>query len=93
MATGLPLVGTRVGGLPELIEPDSNGVLVRPRDPRGLADAMLLVLRDPGRAQRYGAESRRRVERGHTLDAMVREYERLFTRLLEAARVPVPPVE
>ncbi len=90
MAAGLPLVGTRVGGLPELIEPDANGSLVRPRDPRGLADAMLPVLRDPEHARRLGAESRRRVERSYTLEAMVRGYEDLFVDLLERAGVKRP---
>jgi glycosyltransferase involved in cell wall biosynthesis len=82
MATGLPLIGTRVGGLPEMIAEGRNGMLVRPRDPRGLADAMLALLRDPDLARRYGEESRRRVEEEFSLERMVRAWEDLFTDLL-----------
>jgi glycosyltransferase involved in cell wall biosynthesis len=90
MASGLPLVGTRVGGVPELIEPEANGFLVRPRDPRGLADALLSLMRDPERARRFGEESRRRVERSYAIETMVRGYEDLFARLLEAAGISAP---
>ncbi|HEX2611709.1 MAG TPA: glycosyltransferase, partial [Gemmatimonadales bacterium] len=47
MAQGVPVVATRVGGLPELLEP-GNGVLVEPRDPTALAAAVARVLDDSG---------------------------------------------
>lgn len=84
MATGLPLVGTEVGGLGEMIRPEENGILVRPRDPRGLADAMLRLLSDRDLAARFGEASRRLVEAEFTLTGMVGAYEELFTRLLAA---------
>lgn len=84
MATGLPLVGTEVGGLGEMIHPEENGILVRPRDPRGLADAMLRILADRELAARFGEASRRLVETEFTLTGMVGAYEALFTRLLAA---------
>jgi len=90
MASGLPLIGTRVGGLPEMIEPERNGLLVRPRDPRGLADALLRVLSDRDLARRWGEASLARVEREFTLRGMVRAYEALFTDLLGRAGVSVP---
>ncbi|NNE43034.1 MAG: glycosyltransferase, partial [Gemmatimonadetes bacterium] len=58
MAAGLPLIGTRVGGLPELVTEGGNGSLVEPRDPRGLADAMERVLGDAALRDRWGAASR-----------------------------------
>lgn len=82
MAAGLPLVGTRVGGLPEMIEDGINGRLVRPRDPQGLAAALRELLTDPARARAMGDASRRRVETEFSRDAMVRAYEDLFTELL-----------
>jgi glycosyltransferase involved in cell wall biosynthesis len=82
MAARLPLVGTRVGGLPEMIDEGRNGFLVRPRDPRGLADALVALLGDPARARRFGEDSRRRVEEDFSRERMVRAYEDLFELLL-----------
>ena len=84
MATGLPLIGTRVGGLPEMIAEERNGLLVEPADPQGLARAMLRVLGDRELARTWGAESRRRVLDEFGVEKMVRSYEDLFVELLEA---------
>jgi glycosyltransferase involved in cell wall biosynthesis len=86
MATGLPLIGTRVGGLPEMIDDGVNGLLVRSRDPRGLADAMLRVLRDAELRRAWGEASRRKVESEFGEDRMIRAYEDLFRELLRARR-------
>jgi glycosyltransferase involved in cell wall biosynthesis len=90
MAAGLPLVGTRVGGLPDLVVPERNGFLVRPGDPRGLADALLALLADPARARRFGEESAHRVREEYSLRRMVEAYDALFERLLARAGVSVP---
>lgn len=60
MAAGLPLVGTAVGGIPELIRPGENGLLCRPADPRDLAEKISLLL--AGDLAAMGARSRRLVE-------------------------------
>ncbi len=92
MAAGLPLVGTRVGGLPEMIEDGRNGRLVRPRDPQGLSEAMREILADPARARRLGEASRRRVIEEFSLPNMISSYEDLFTRLLNrSSAAPSPP--
>ncbi len=46
MAMGVPVVSTRISGIPELIDDGVHGLLVEPRDPRGLADALTKVLQD-----------------------------------------------
>ncbi|MEZ5065230.1 MAG: glycosyltransferase [bacterium] len=89
MASGLPLVATRVGGVPDLIEDGVNGFLTEPRDPRSLADAMLRVLADPAVAARMGDASRRIVTERFHVDRMVRAYEDLFAELLTRKRVPL----
>jgi glycosyltransferase involved in cell wall biosynthesis len=48
MASGLPVVATRVGGLPEVVDHGVTGLLVSPGDPAALAQAILRVWRDPG---------------------------------------------
>jgi glycosyltransferase involved in cell wall biosynthesis len=53
-ACGRPVIATRVGGLPEVVEEGGTGRLVPPRSPRELADAMLALLDDPEGAARMG---------------------------------------
>lgn len=61
MAYGKPVVGTMVGGVPELIEDGVTGLLVAPRDEVSLAEALRALLADPQRAARMGAAGRARV--------------------------------
>jgi glycosyltransferase involved in cell wall biosynthesis len=63
MATGLCVVSTRVGGIPYLIDHETNGLLVPPRDPRAMAAAVLRVLDEPGLAERLSRGARRKAER------------------------------
>lgn len=57
MTHGCPVVATATGGLVELVEDGSNGLLARPADPEDLARAVLEMLRDPERAARLGARA------------------------------------
>jgi glycosyltransferase involved in cell wall biosynthesis len=56
-----PVVGTRVGGIPDLVEHGRNGLLVAPDSTEELAEALVQLLGDPGRAAALGAEARRSV--------------------------------
>lgn len=58
LACGLPVVATRVSGIPEVIEPGRNGVLVPPDDPAALADAVAALLAHPGQAAALGRAGR-----------------------------------
>src|SRR5262249_815838 len=82
MASGLPVVATRVGGNPELVADGNTGLLVPPRDPGALANAMSLLLADPRKAQTFGAAGKHRVETEFSLARMVRETEDLYLRAL-----------
>ena len=73
MATRLPVVGTRVGGTPELVDDRRTGFLVEPGDPPGLADALERLVNDARLRAEYGSAGRRRVETRHTLKSMLRE--------------------
>lgn len=53
-ACGRPVVATRVGGLPDVVEEGRSGMLAPPQDPDGLAQAINAVLRDPERAREMG---------------------------------------
>ncbi len=58
MAAGLPVVASRVGGIPALVEHEVNGLLVPPGDDAALADAITRVLTEPGTAARLSAAAR-----------------------------------
>ena len=58
MAAGVPVAGTRAAGLEEAIVPGRTGTLCEPGDPRGLADAIEPLLRDPAEIDRMGALAR-----------------------------------
>ncbi len=82
MAAGLPVVSTRVSGIPELIDDGICGRLVPPRDPIALADAIQSTLGDAARRDAYAEAGRRKVE----LEFDVRiEAGRLFDHFTEIA--------
>jgi glycosyltransferase involved in cell wall biosynthesis len=81
MAAGKPIVSTRVGGIPELVEDGREALLVEPRDPEAFAAAVTRLLRDPAEAKRLGDAARERQRRELSLDAMVRRIEGLYEEL------------
>jgi sugar transferase (PEP-CTERM/EpsH1 system associated) len=87
MATGLPVVATRVGGNPELIEHGVSGLLVRPGDVEGLAETLLALWRGRDRARAIGSAARKGVERSFSLERMVGDYARLYQGLLDRTTV------
>jgi glycosyltransferase involved in cell wall biosynthesis len=62
MEAGVPVVGSRVSGIPEVVLDGETGWLVSPEDPEALAGALAAVLADPAEARRRGEAGRRRVE-------------------------------
>lgn len=69
MALGRPVVASAVGGIPEMIQHGTNGLLVPPADPKALADACLELTGDPDRAAAMGAAARRTVEASFSHEA------------------------
>ena len=61
MATGVPVVATAVGGIPEIIEHGVNGILIPPESPTDVADAIEKLLADPDLRKRLAREARRTV--------------------------------
>jgi glycosyltransferase involved in cell wall biosynthesis len=78
MASGLPVVATRVGGNPEVVAGGETGLLVPPADPEGLAYALLRLWQAPGERHRQGFAGRERVERLFDVRGMVAAYERMY---------------
>ena len=63
MALGVPIVATKVGGVPEVVEDGRQGLLVPPADPAALAKAAITLLEDRAAAAAMGAAGRARAER------------------------------
>jgi glycosyltransferase involved in cell wall biosynthesis len=87
MAAALPVVATRVGGVPEEVEDGRSGLLVPPGDPPALAEAIRIVLSDPALRARFAAEGSRRAPR-FSWPAIVPEYVRLFSEICDRRTVP-----
>ena len=81
MASGVPVVATRISGIPELITDGIDGLLVSDHDPAALAAAIERVLIDPELATRIGHAGRRRVERDFDLVANTRRLRALLERI------------
>lgn len=78
LAAGVPVVATRMGGLPDVVTDQVNGLLVAADDPESLADALSLYSNDPERAAAHGAAAReaalRRFGADHHLDLVLSTY-------------------
>lgn len=83
MASGRPVVATRVGGLPDLIDDGKTGCLVPSEDAPALAAAILRVLRDPDAAHRMGEAARALVRERFQAERLVGDLEGLYVKLLE----------
>ncbi len=82
MSMGKPVVATQVGGNPEAVIDGVTGLLVPARDPNGLADAILKLLKDPRLAEQFGVESKKRATEYFSLDRMIANMEGLYEGLL-----------
>lgn len=78
MACGIPVVATRVSGIPELVHDGINGILVEPRNPSALADAVACLLSDPAMTAAFGRAARRAVEERFDVRSNTAALHRLF---------------
>ena len=91
MDAGLPAVGTDIIGTSEVVEDGETGLLVPPRDPRALGEALLRLLGDPALRQRYGSAARRRYRTRFTAVRMVEETLQVYdAALVEASALGSP---
>jgi hypothetical protein len=79
MSAGVPVIASRVGGLPEIIEHGENGMLVE-NTPESIAAAIRELRRDGDRARRMGAAARRTVAERFTVDRMVRRTMEVYSQ-------------
>lgn len=87
MSCGIPVIASRVGGIPDIIVDGESGVLVPPADAGALADAIERLARDPAYARRLGEGGRARVQTHFTWDAIVGQWEVAYREAAVAADV------
>lgn len=90
MASGLPVVATRNGGLAEVVADGLTGQLVTPGDVSELAAALLRYLKDDGLRARHGARGRERVEAQYGIALTARAYAMLLRQLNEPSTAAGP---
>ena len=89
MAAGLPIVATRVGGIPEAVEDEGTGLLVPPRDRERLASALRRLAADPDLARRLGEAARARAAREFSVERMVEQTLQVYRRLDNTGAEPM----
>lgn len=89
LLSGIPVVATNVGGLPDLIEPGTTGWLVSPRDSKALAGAMLDALRNPEEARRRAIEGRERARSLFDIGKVGREVAAIYEEVLSRSAKPI----
>jgi glycosyltransferase involved in cell wall biosynthesis len=83
MAMAKPIIATRIDGIKEQILDGESGILIPPRDPDAIVEAILRLSADKELSQNLGLEGRRRVENEFTVEKMVSETERVYQSLYE----------
>jgi glycosyltransferase involved in cell wall biosynthesis len=85
LAAERPVVATRVGGVPAVVEEGESGFLAEPGDTDGLAAALAQLARDPGLRERMGRNGAGRMKELYATERMVEEIETLYRRALSQA--------
>jgi glycosyltransferase involved in cell wall biosynthesis len=86
MDARLPVVATRVGGLPHVIEHGVHGLLTEPGDAHALAEGVAELLRDRERARAMGAAGQERRREHYDFGRTLRTLEGIYDELLTSAR-------
>jgi len=82
LASGLPVVATKVGGVPEVIDDGENGFLVSPMDHQGLADKVLYLLENSDHAREMGFMGRKRVEERFSWHEVAKQVLEVYNEVL-----------
>jgi glycosyltransferase involved in cell wall biosynthesis len=82
MAAGRPVIASRTGGVPDLVQDGEEGLLVPPGDPGALTEAIRRVMEDPDLADRLGTAGREKVRRDHDIRRTTTILQGLYTQLL-----------
>jgi glycosyltransferase involved in cell wall biosynthesis len=92
MSAGLPVVATRVGDMPHVV-PESTGIVVEPRQPAALAEAIGQLLRDPERLRQSGAAARAHILTHYSPELWVQRLLELYAQVARRPAVVTSAIE
>lgn len=87
MACGLPVIATRVGGNPELVIDNSNGLLIAADDVAALTKALQFYCQQPSKISEHGSRGRQRIENEFSMSAMIQNYTQVYDALLGKSKL------
>ena len=82
LASGLPAVATKVGGVPEVVKDDESGYLVQPGDPEAMAEKLDILVKNPGMRREMGLAGRKSVEEKYDIRKLNERLVELYRSLL-----------
>jgi len=82
MACGKPVVGTNVGGIPDVIKDGINGFLVEPRNPQSMANKIIVLLKNPNLRTKFGASARKIVMEEFNIQKRIDKILSIYNQLL-----------
>jgi colanic acid/amylovoran biosynthesis glycosyltransferase len=85
-ACGIPVVASRIGGIPESMKDGESGILVPAGDVDALAGAIVKLAADPGRWPRMGHMGRELIEEQFDVDKLNRKLEQTYLRVMDSYR-------
>lgn len=86
MATGLPIVSTWHGGIPELVTDKEEGYLVPEKSVEGLAEKIMILIKNPALRREMGLKGRSKIERNFDSSKQVRRLESIYAELMKKRR-------
>lgn len=86
-ACGVPVVATNVGGVPEIVKGGQTGILVPPKDPHSLSQAVISLLEDKEKRQRMGEAARSWVDDKFSAEIMVNKVSNLYQELMRSEKI------
>ncbi len=87
MNCGTPVIASRIGGIPDIVEDGVSGLLVAPGDPDALAAALQRLLGDRALARRLGEAGRDRLRERFSWEAITRRWDALYSAVLPSHRL------
>ena len=93
LASGCPVVATRVGGVPDVVTDGEDGFLVDPGDVEGLAASLARLANDPALRARMGGAGRERMRSRYAVDRLIDDVDRLYRELLQQKGIAPTPLE
>ncbi len=81
-ACGLPIVASNVGGIPSFVLHEKTGLLVAPKDPSALAEAIIRFLKDPDFAKQVGAQARKFIQENFSSETMAAKTLQMYQEVL-----------